>query len=132
MSLQLSVAVRNARLDAVESTIGVSPTLSFYSGAPPADCATAASGTLLGTVALPSDWMNAAGSGVKTLLGSWSGTASATGTIGYFRILQGGTCHAQGTVTATAGGGDMTLDNPVVAPAQVVTVTSFALTDGNP
>ena len=37
----------------------------------------------------------------------------------------------QGTVTATGGGGDMTLDNTSIASAQTVTVSSFTLTDGN-
>jgi hypothetical protein len=37
----------------------------------------------------------------------------------------------QGTVTATGGGGDMTLDNAVIALAQVVTITGFTLTDAN-
>ena len=76
MALQYSVAVRNAQLDAVEST---------------------------------------------------------TGTAGHFRLLDSGgtTCHAQGTVTATGGGGDLTLDNTSIASGQSVTITSFTLTAGN-
>jgi hypothetical protein len=37
----------------------------------------------------------------------------------------------QGTVTATGGGGDMTVDNVSFAAAQAFTVTSFTLTAGN-
>ena len=42
MAVQLSVAVRNARLDAIETNIGTSAVLRIRSGAPPATCATAA------------------------------------------------------------------------------------------
>lgn len=134
MALQYSVAVRNAQLDAFESTTGASAILRILSGTPPANCATAQTGTLLASLSLPSDWMSAASAGSKALLGTWQDTsADATGTAGYFRILDstGTTCHAQGTITATGGGGDMTLDNTSIASGQTVAVTSFTLTAGN-
>jgi hypothetical protein len=133
MALQYSVAVRNAQLDAVESTTGTSAQLRLYTGTPPATCATAASGTLLATLTLPSDWMAAASSGSKALAGSWTGTASSAGTAGYYRILDstGTTCHIQGTVTISGGGGDMTFDNNVFASSQSITVNSYNLTAGN-
>ena len=134
MALQYSVAVRNAQLDAFESTIGVSAVLRIISGTPPANCATAQTGTLLAALTLPADWMSAASAGSKALLGTWQDTAAdATGTAGYFRILDstGTTCHAQGTITVTGGGGDMTLDNTSINSNQTVTVTSFTLTAGN-
>lgn len=134
MALQYSVAVRNAQLDAFESTTGASAILRILSGTVPATCATAQTGTLLASLSLPSDWMAAAASGSKALAGTWQDTsADATGTAGYFRILDstGTTCHAQGTITATGGGGDLTLDNTSIASGQTVTVTSFTLTAGN-
>lgn len=133
MTVQFSVAVRNARLDAIETTVGTAPLFRILTGAPPADCATAQSGTLLATLTLPSDWLNAASSGSKTLLGTWTGTAAAAGTAGYYRILDSGgtTCHEQGTITATAGGGDLTLDNTSIASAQTISITTFTKTDGN-
>jgi len=133
MALQYSVAVRNGRLDTVETVAGTAVLLRFFTGAPPADCATGASGTQLASQALPSDWLAAASAGVKAKTGTWSGTFSAAGTVGYFRILDstGTTCHAQGTVTATGGGGDMTLDNTVAANGQAWTVNTFSLTGGN-
>jgi hypothetical protein len=134
MAVQLSVAVRNARLDAIETTVGTSAILTIRSGAPPADCAAANSGTLLATLNLPSDWMAAAGSGSKAKSGTWQDTsADAAGTAGHFRIHDSGgaTCHMQGTVTATAGGGDLTLDNIILAAGQVVTITGFTISDGN-
>jgi hypothetical protein len=101
MALQYSTAVRNACLDVVESTTGASPTLEIRTGAAPANCAAADSGTLLASMALPADWMNAASGGVKTLLGSWQdSSADGTGSAGHFRIKQGATCHLQGSVGA--------------------------------
>ncbi len=134
MALQYSVAVRNAQLDTVESTTGTAAILRIYSGAAPANCAAAASGTLLAEMTLPSDWMAAASSGSKALSGTWQdASANATGTAGHFRLLDSGgtTCHAQGTVTATGGGGDLTLDNTSIASGQSVTIASFTITAGN-
>lgn len=134
MTIQLSVAVRNARLDAIESTIGTTAVLRIRSGAAPATCATADAGTVLATCTLPSDWMAAASAGAKALSGTWQDTsADASGTAAHFRIYDsaGTTCGLQGTVTATGGGGDMTVDNVVFAALQAFTVTSFTLTDGN-
>lgn len=134
MAVQLSVAVRNARLDAVETNIGASAVLRIRSGAPPANCGTADSGTLLAEMSLPSDWMATAAAGSKALSGTWQDlSANAAGTAGHFRIYDSGgtTCGIQGTITATGGGGDMTLDNTSIASAQQVTITSFTLTDAN-
>jgi hypothetical protein len=134
MAVQLSVAVRNARLDAIETNIGTSAVLRIRTGAPPANCGTADSGSVLATLNLPSDWMAAASSGSKALSGTWQDlTADATGTAAHFRVYDsGGTvCGIQGTVTATGGGGDMTLDNTSIASGQQVTVTTFTLTDAN-
>jgi hypothetical protein len=134
MTLQYSVAVRNARLDAIETTIGASAVMKIRTGAPPADVATADSGTVLATLSLPADWLAAASSGSKAKSGTWEDTsADATGTAAHFRVYasNGTTCGMQGTVTVTGGGGDMTVDNTSFASAQQFTVTSFTITAGN-
>jgi hypothetical protein len=134
MSLQYSTLVKNARLDAVESTIGASAILKIRTGAPPANCAAADTGTVLATIALPADWMAAAASGSKAKSGTWSDpTADATGTAGHFRIYasDGSTCGAQGTITATGGGGDATLDSVSITAGQQVDINSFTLTAAN-
>ena len=134
MALQYSVAVRNAKLDAIETTIGTSAILKIRTGAAPADCATADSGTVLATLNLPSDWMAAAASGAKAKSGTWQDTsADATGTAAHFRVYDsGGTvCGIQGTVTATGGGGDLTVDNTSFASGQSFTISTFTITSGN-
>ena len=133
MAIQLSTAVRNARLDTIETTVGASPFLDIRSGTQPANCSLADAGTELEHMGLPADWLAAAASGQKAKLGTWSGTVDADGTAGHFRIKDSGdtTCHLQGSVTATGGGGDMELNNVSLATGQTVTIDTFVLTDGN-
>jgi len=134
LALQLSTAVRNAALDSFETTVGVSPILKIKSGTVPATCATADAGTVLATLSLPSDFMAAASGGVKAKSGIWEdASADATGTAAHFRVYatDGTTCHAQGTVTVTGGGGDMTVNNTSIAATQPFTITTFSFTCGN-
>jgi hypothetical protein len=135
MSMNLSMAVRNNMLDAIESAIGTAAILAMCSGSKPSACASAETGTRLVTMNLPSDYLANAASASKAKSGTWQdSSADASGTIGYFRIYDstGTTCHLQGSITATGGGGDMTVDNTNVAAGQVVTVTAFTLNAGNP
>lgn len=133
-TLDYSVKVRTAQSAAIETEIGASPIIEFRSGSLPADCATAASGTLLALGTLPSDWLAAAAAGAVSKTGTWTATGIAAGTIGYFRIYRAGSpseCDIQGDVTATSGGGAMEVDNTSIAVSQVVTVNTFTLTRGN-
>ncbi len=134
MALQFSTAVRNARLDVIETTIGTSAVLKMRTGAAPANVGTADSGTVLATLSLPSDWMAAASAGSKAKAGTWEDlSADAAGTAAHFRLYatDGTTCHAQGTVTATGGGGDLTVDNVVFAAGQAFTITGFTINEAN-
>jgi len=133
LAFQFSTSARNAALDAIETAISTSAVLKIRSGSAPANVGTADSGTVLATLSLPSDWLAAASGGSKSKSGTWEDTsADATGTAGHFRIYasDGTTAHIQGTVTATGGGGDMTLDNTSIASGQAVTITGFTLTAG--
>jgi len=132
MTLQLSVAVRNALLDAIETAVGPSPILRIYdlTAAAPANCAAAITGTVLAEMTLPVDWMAAASNGTKVMAGSWSDlSGDAAGIADFFRIYasDGVTCHNQGTVTATGAGGDLTLNNTNIAVGQPVTITQYTL-----
>lgn len=133
MTHQYSQTVNNAKLDAIETAIGTAPKLRFYTGSMPANCAAAATGTLLTDTALPSDWLANAATATKAKNGTWSGSFSNNGTVGYFRLYDsaGTNCHLQGTVTATGGGGDMTLDNINAASGQNWTVNTFTINAGN-
>lgn len=130
MTVQWSPAMKNALLDQWETTLGTAAVITFRTGAQPADTGQADSGTLIATYSLASDWATAAAAGVKALSGlPVEVNAAAGGTIGHYRIkTSGGTCHEQGSVTATGGGGDITVDNPTVTANQVVRITAFSKT----
>lgn len=127
MALQYSVAVRNAKLDAVETAIGVSALLRIFSGAQPANCAASDPAGLLCSIVLPADWMAVASAGAKAKLGTWSAAAAGTGIAASWRIYDqsGTTCHLQGNTT------DLVFDNTNIASAQTVTISGFTLTAGN-
>ncbi|MDP9895362.1 hypothetical protein J2W32_004460 [Variovorax boronicumulans] len=131
MTIQLGTTLRNALLDQIETTAGTAPKVQIRSGAQPANCAAADSGTLLAEITLDADWASAASAGVKTFTGlPKSAVASGTGTAAHYRFKDsaGTVTHMQGTVTATGGGGDMTIDNTSVASGQTVQITSWTIT----
>ena len=131
MTIQLSVAVVNGMLDAIETVIGVSAVVKLKSGAQPANCATADSGTVISTMSLASDWAAAASSGSKAFSSTpiEDASADATETLAHYRVYasDGTTCHMQGTITATGGGGDMTVDNVSVTAGQVIRITGWTI-----
>jgi hypothetical protein len=135
MAIQHGTDLRNAMMNTYESTIGTAPILELRSGAPPANCAAADSGTLLASITLPSDWLTAASNGAKTINnGPWTdSSANNTGTLGHYRLKDSGgtTCHEQGTITATGGGGDIEVDNTSVTAGQSVSITSWTRTADN-
>jgi mono/diheme cytochrome c family protein len=138
MSLQFSTIVRNAMLDSIQygagsgqiTAIGVSAVLKVFTGAVPATCATADSGTKVAEFDLASSWAANAAAGAKSLSGMpLTIAAVAAGTLGYFRIYasDGVTCHMQGAITMTGGGGDLTVDNTNVTAGQHINITAFTL-----
>lgn len=133
MAVQLGVLTRNARLDAVETTLSTAPIMTIRTGAQPANCAAANAGTVLATINLPSDWMAAASGGTKSIAGGpWQDvSADASGTAAHFRIhnTAGTVCEFQGSVGQ--GSGDLQLDNVTLVAGQTVSITAFTLTDGN-
>lgn len=137
MTVSFGNAVKNARRDAVEATVGTAPKFRFYTGTPPANAEAAlSSNNLIAELTLPSDWLTAGGSaGQSVLNGSWTGTASLAGTntATFYRIYNtaGSTCHEQGTVSATGGGGDLQLDSTSITQNQTITITTFTKNEGN-
>jgi hypothetical protein len=103
-------------------------------GPEPASCAAADPGLVLAVMVLPADWAANAVAGAKAKVGVWQDTsADAAGLAGHFRIYDstGTTCGMQGSITATGGGGNLELDNPLLVVGQQVTITGFTTTEGN-
>jgi hypothetical protein len=133
MTVTWSAAVRNTMIDAWETAIGGTPFLRIYTGAPPAHTADAQTGTLLAEYHLGANWADDAAGGVKALAAlslPLTTVGLALGNAGHYVIVatDGVTTHERGTVTASGGGGDATIDNVSIAIGQTVKVTSFQKT----
>jgi hypothetical protein len=125
MAFQFGSTLRNNRVGQLQSTVGGSGVFKIFSGAEPANCAAADPAGVLVTITLPATFLTSS-AGATTIAGSWSATASGTGTAASWRIYDGSAnCHLQGNVT------DLTLSNNSIASGQTVSVTTFTVTDGN-
>lgn len=131
MALRYKSGLRTQMWNNFVTTVGSLAFIQLYTGAPPANCAAAATGTLLCEIPLPATWWSIA-SAVLTKLGNWSGTAIAAGNVGYWRLVNNAktTCHMQGTIAAS--GGDLTIDAIALTVGMPVSVTTFSITAGNP
>lgn len=126
MTLQYGATLRTNQVAQIQTTVGTSGTLKIFSGAEPANCAASDPTGVLCTITLPSTFLTSSG-GATTIAGTWSASASATGTAASFRIYDGSSvCHMQGNTTS-----DLVLNNESIATGQTVTVTSFTITAGN-
>lgn len=129
--MQFSTELRNARANAIETIAGASPILKIRTGAAPANCAAADSGTVLSTHNLPADAWSDASNGVKSLQGSWNDSAAdASGTAGHYRLYKadGTTCVAQGPAGV---GAELNLLSAALVAGQPVNILSWATTEGN-
>ena len=134
MAIKLSTTCRNAMLDGITSTVGGSAKLRIYDGSQPAGPGTAVSTqTLLAELTCNTTFAPAASAGVLTLNSiTAASSAPATGTAAWFRLLtSGSTAVLDGSVTATGGGGDMTLSSTSITSGASVSVSSFTITAGN-
>lgn len=108
-------------------------TLKFYTGAQPANVATAASGTLLGTLTC-SDPMgdSTTTAGALTFAAiTQDSAADATGTVGYARLFDGGgVAKGDFSVGAAGSGADIIMNTVSIVVGGPITVTSFVITIG--
>ena len=131
MTTGYNVTLRNAQLDAITTAVGNAATLKIYDGTRPATGGAAT--TLLGTFTCGTPFAPAAASGVLSpnLPASTTGVAASTAT--WFRLsTSSGTQDIDGSVTATGGGGDMTLNTTTISIGLTLNVTSWTITRGNP
>ena len=133
MTLSIANAVRTTRndvlVDALDAGSGAG-TIKIYSGTRPATANAAITGTLLATVTLADPAFGASSSGVATLSDPDSVTAVATGTATHFRAADStGATVCDGDVTATGGGGDLTLATTSIVTSAAVDVTGGTFTE---
>lgn len=86
MALQYSVTHRTNAMTQLATDVGTNCVIKVFTGAAPANCGTADTGTLLVTFAGNATQFGTAASGVLTVSAIANATASATGTAGYVRI----------------------------------------------
>jgi hypothetical protein len=129
MALAYSVAIRNARLDAVATAVGGSGLLRFYDSARPATGGTAT--TLLAELTCNATFAPSASGGTLTLNAITSDSAAnATGTATWFRVVTfGGTFCIDGNVGTS--GSDLNMNTTSFVLNAAVAVTSFVITGGN-
>lgn len=124
MTIKLDADLRNYIVDTgVVGAIG-SADLKIYSGAQPANADAAVTGTLLCTITLQGFGAAATGAAVASAL-PIAGTANATGTAGYARIVTG--AYALDGTVAT-NGGDFTINTLSLVSGGAVSLTACTLT----
>ena len=112
-------------LDSIDATFN-SGTLTIRTGSAPG-AGSAATGTVLATLTLPTDAFNAAATRQKTITASFQDTsADATGTAGHWRLVNSGATRVlEGSVGV--GTGELQLSTLSIIAGGTVTVTAFTL-----
>ena len=142
MALRLSTGIRQDLLGSQDfQTAFALSFINIYTGAQPSTADDAATGTLLATI-----YSNGVSLGVsfdapvagviaKAIAETWSGTAIADGTAGYFRLFEaGGTPSGVSTTESridgniATSGADMNMSTTFVANGAVQTIATFQVT----
>ena len=147
MSIRISDALRDSMLEtgSVETALQLGFII-IYSGSQPASANDAATGTRLATIAvddgavgLTFDAIVAAGTLPKAAAETWSGTAAASGTAGWFRFNEldtdktttettsatGGASNVAMDGSVAVSGADLNMSNVAIVAAAIQTITSF-------
>ncbi len=119
MSLTHAIAARNALADLIDDLVNTGSGIAIMRFC--------SSTTTIVDILLSNPAHGAASAGTITLSGvPLSATAIATGNIDNYQVLnRNGTVVYSGTVTATGGGGDITINNISVNPGQEVAIISY-------
>lgn len=140
MTLSMSNAAAIAACDSVVDLADIGTTdaqasVSIYSGTPPANTDTALSGnTVLAELEMANPAFGAAvdaAPGGRAAAGAITDdtAADATGTATFFRIFdRDNVALIQGSVTVTAGGGDMEINSIAIQIGSKVEITSLTVT----
>ena len=117
MALTVAATAAQAMGAALATDIGSAATIEIRTGAKPATPETAATGTLLATVAISGSFTSSGG--VLTSADPASVSVAASGTAGWFRVkTSGGTAKLDGTVGTS--GADMNLSTTALVAGGTV------------
>ncbi|HVN46903.1 MAG TPA: hypothetical protein VMT66_16865 [Steroidobacteraceae bacterium] len=125
--MQFCTTLRNAQLDLIAGMLGYDAQLRFYDGALPANCAAAAVGELLATIALPARPFARAFDGKLEKNGAWMGVVIAAGHARYWRLAR------RDGMTVIQGPAGMLFEGtePLFELGATVHLETFRLTAGN-
>ena len=136
MATSIAAAARTAAVDAVVDLLdAATATIQIRTGTA-ADPDAAPTGTLLATLTCSVPAFGPASDDGTTATATASAitddsAADADGTAGHFRALDSAAaCVLTGTVTATGGGGDMTLNTVSIVTDGTVSITGWTVTMG--
>lgn len=124
---QYSTTHRTNAMQDIVTQAGSTSHILIYTAAA-ANCAAAASGTLLATLPC-SATLGTVTNGVLTFNAITNATASGTGTAVQWRLCTtsgGTTCVAQGTIGTS--GAELNLNSTSISSGQTVSITSFVIT----
>ncbi len=132
MAVNLATANCQTRAAALNTAIGTSAIFQIYTGSAPTNADTAVSGTLLVTLTGSVSAFGVASAGVITLNTVTAGTAGATGTAGYCRILTSGSVKMLDLTNIGTSGADINLNSTSITSGGTVSITSGTLTEAYP
>lgn len=129
MTIGMSPALRNARLDAITTAAGANSKLRLYSGTRPATGGTAT--TLLAELTCGSTLAPAASGGVLTLNAITSdSSADASGTATWARLVKSDNTFVMDMDVGTSGA-DLNMNSNVISAGAAVAITGATLTEAN-
>lgn len=125
MTLKLGTTMRNLMADAMGAELA-GATMSVYTGSQPADPQATATGTKLVDIAITSFDMAASGLAALNTASPNDGTAVATGTAGWARIITAASRRIDGTVGTT--GTDFIINTASITSGGTVTLLEMDIT----
>ncbi len=126
MAIRINTAAQNAIVDTHGDAFN-SGAMEIRTGTQPASANDAVTGTLLGTITVPATAFGAPASGAVAKAGTWSTTAVATGTAGWYRLRNSGDTIRQDGSVGTSGA-DAIIDNASIVSGGTITVNTFTIT----
>ena len=125
MTIRFNTAMRDAMVNALTGAIG-GYTLSIYTGSQPTTANDAATGTKLVDITISGFNTPVTGSATLNTSTPSTGTAVATGTAGWGRIVGGYGARIDGTVGTS--GTDFTINSTSITNGVTVTLTAMTVT----
>lgn len=131
MTAGISVATRNAMLNAITTQAGSAAVLNIYNGTRPATGGSVGASVVLASLTCAATFAPAAAAGVLTLNAITSGVATVTSTATWARLTTSGGTFVMDLDVNTSGS-DVNLNTTSIVSGATVSVSAATITAGNP